>query len=96
MEPLFSMTTLQRNPSTVKESAQHELVRITEQGRTGYVFASDEVFERVIARERADAAYEARLLESVGRGAADIEAGRFSTSAQEAFAKASELRKHYA
>lgn len=92
MEPLFSMTTLQRNPSAVKESAQRELVRVTEQGGAGYVFASEDVFERFIARERADAAYEARLMEAVGRGIADIDAGRFTTDVDEAFSRASALR----
>ena len=96
MEPLFSMTTLQRNPSAVKECAQRELVRVTEQGGAGYVFASEDVFERVIARERDDAAYEARLMEAVGRGIADIDAGRFTRDVAEAFSRASVLRAQHA
>lgn len=96
MEPIFSMTTLQRNPSAVKKSAQEQLVRVTEQGGNGYIFASEEVFERAIAKERADAAYEARLMEAVGRGVADIDNGRFTTSIDDAFAKAAELRERYA
>ena len=40
-----------------------------------------------------DAAFEARLTEAVGRGIADIEAGRFTTSVEEAFARAEELRR---
>ena len=96
MEPIFSMTTLQRNPSAVKESARQELVRVTEQSGKGFVFASDEVFERIIAKERADAAYEARLTEAVGRGIADIDAGRFTSSIDDAFSKAVTLRERYA
>ena len=96
MEPIFSMTTLQRNPSAVKESARQELVRVTEQSGKGFVFASDEVFERIIAKERADAAYEARLTEAVGRGIADIDAGRFTSSIADAFSKAVTLRERYA
>ncbi len=96
MERIYSMTTLQRNPTTVKESARENLVRVTEQGGTGYVFASDEVFERIIAKERADAAYEARLTEAVGRGIADIDASRFANSIDDAFSKASALRERYA
>lgn len=96
MEPIFSMTTLQRNPSAVKESARQELVRVTEQSGKGFVFASDEVFERIIAKERADAAYEARLTEAVGRGIADIDAGRFTSSIEDAFSKAATLRERYA
>ena len=48
---------------------------------------------RRIAREREDAAYEARLAEAVGRGIADIEAGRYVTSVDEAFARADALRR---
>ena len=44
MEPIFSMTTLQRNPSQVKEAARDSVVRITEQGAGAYVFCSEEEF----------------------------------------------------
>ena len=96
MEHIYTMTTLQRNPSAVKKSAQEELVRVTEQSGAAYVFASDEVFEKIIAKERADAAYEARLIEAVGRGIADIDEGRFTSSVDELFSKASALRERYA
>ena len=88
MEPIFSMTTLQRNPTTVKEKAKAGLVRITEQKGESYVFCSEAAFEERIRKEREDAAYEARLLESVGRGIADIRDGRYVTSIDEAFARA--------
>ena len=80
MEPIYSMTTLMKNPSKVKTSAQRQLVRITEQGGEGYIFSSEKAFEDRIAKERAEAAYEARLLEAVGRGLSDIENNRFYTS----------------
>ena len=96
MEPIFSMTTLQRNPSEVKGAAREGIVRITEQGSSAYVFCSEEAFEEYVAREREDAAYEARLLDAVGRGVADIDAGRYITSVDEAFARADELRPRYA
>lgn len=92
MEPIFSMTTLQRSPSKVKEAAQDSVVRITEQGAAAYVFCSEDAFERRIAQERANAAYEARLADAVGRGIADIEAGRYVTSVDEAFARAEQMR----
>lgn len=92
MEPIYSMTTLQCNPSQVKSAAHDDVVRITEQGMGAYVFCSEEVFEERIAKEREDAAYEARLLESVGRGVADIQAGRYVTFLDEAFERAVELR----
>ena len=95
MESIYSMTTLQRNPSQVKEVARDSVVRITEQGPGAYVFCSEEASERRIAEEREDAAFEARLTEAVGRGVADIEAGRYVTSVDEAFARAEALRvKH--
>lgn len=90
------MTTLQKNPSEVKKQAQHDLVRITEQGGTGYIFCSEEAFERRIEKEREEAAYEARLVDAVGRGIADVEAGRYVTSIEEAFEEADRRRKHYA
>lgn len=96
MEPIFSMTTLQRNPSAVKNAAREGIVRVTEQGAPAYVFCSEEAFESRIAREREDAAYEARLLDAVGRGVADIDAGRYVTSVDEAFARADALRQRYA
>jgi hypothetical protein len=96
MEPIFSMTTLQRNPSEVKRAAKESVVRITEQGAAAYVFCTEEKFEERIAKERADAAYEARVLDAVGRGIADIESGRYVTSVDEAFERAAELRQRYA
>ncbi len=92
MEPIYSMTTLQRNPSQVKDAARDSVVRITEQGAGAYVFCSETAFERRIAQEREDAAFEARLSEAVGRGLADIDAGRFVTSVDEAFDAADSLR----
>lgn len=92
MEPIFSMTTLQRNPGQVKSAARDSVVRITEQGAGAYVFCSEEQFERRIAAEREDAAFEARLTEAVARGIADIEAGRYVTSVEDAFRRADDLR----
>lgn len=93
MEPIYSMTTFQRNPSQVKSAARDNVARITEQGVGAYVFCSQEVFEERIAKEREDAAYEARLLGSVGRGVADIQTGCYVTSLDEAFERAAELRR---
>lgn len=93
MEPIYSMTTLQRNPSQVKSAAHDTVGPITEQRMGAYTFCSEEVFEERIAKEREDATYEARLLESVGRGVADIQAGRYVTSLDETFERAAELRR---
>ncbi|MDO4428578.1 MAG: hypothetical protein Q4B91_03605 [Atopobiaceae bacterium] len=86
------MTTLQRNPSQVKDAARDSVVRITEQGAGAYVFCSEKAFEHRIAQEREDAAFETRLSEAVGRGLADIDADRFVTSVAEAFDAADALR----
>ena len=93
MEPIFSMTKLQRSPKEIKDAARDSVVRITEQGTGAYIFCSEEAFEHRIAREREDAAYKARLLESVGRGIEDIEAGCYVTSVDEAFKRAADMRR---
>jgi len=49
--------------------------------------------EKRIEKEREEAAYEARLMDAVGRGIADIEAGRYVTSIEEAFKEADKRRK---
>ncbi len=65
---------------------------ITEQGIGANVSCSEEAFERRAASEREGTAFEARLSETIGRGVADIEAGRFTTSVEDAFQRADELR----
>ncbi|MDD5799542.1 MAG: hypothetical protein PUD09_02680 [Coriobacteriales bacterium] len=95
METILPMTTLQRNPNDAKAAAQDGIVRITEQGRAAYIFASEEAFNKRIARERADAAYEARLIEAVGRGVDDIDAGRYTDSIDSAFDRAETLRANH-
>lgn len=93
MESSCPITTLQRNPSQVKSAARDNVVRITEQGMGAYIVCSEGVFEERIAKEREDAVYEARLIESVGRGVADIQTRRYVTSLDEAFECAAELRR---
>lgn len=92
VEPIYSMTTLQHNPSQVKSAARDDVARVTEQGTGAYVFFGEEVFEERVAKEREDAAYEARLIGSVGRGVADIQTGCYVTSLDEAFERAAVLR----
>ena len=96
MEPIFTMTALQRSPSQVKKAADNGLVRITDQGSGAYVFCGEEAFERLIARVREEAAYEARLVEAIGRGVSDIENGRYYDSVDEAFEAAAKMRQQYA
>ena len=65
---------------------------IIEQGVGACVFCSEEAFERRVAAGREEAALEARLSDAIGRGVADIEAGRFTTSVEDALQHAAELR----
>ena len=92
MTPIFPITALSKEPKEVKAAAQNGLVRITENGRGAYVFASEQALDDLIAREREDAAYEAYLLAEVGKGVEDISAGRYATSRADAFARAAARR----
>ncbi|WP_019238766.1 MULTISPECIES: hypothetical protein [Enorma] len=66
---------------------------ITEQGVDANVSCSEEDFEHRVAEEREETTFEARLSDAIGRGVVDIEAGRFTTSVDDAFQRADELRK---
>lgn len=92
MAPIFPITALSKDSKSVKEAADKGLVRITENGRGAYVFVSEQELAKIIERERADAAYEAYLLDAVGQGVADVEAGRFVTSREAMFAEAAKRR----
>ena len=94
--PIFPITALSKQSKEVKEAANRGPVRITENGRGAYVLISESALSDLIARERADAAYEAYLLDAVQQGADDIEAGRYSTSREEMFRRADERRARYA
>ncbi len=96
MESIFPITSLSKEPKAVKDEARRGLVRITENGKAAYVFASEEVFADIIKREREDAAYEAYLLREVGAGVRDLEAGRYFTSLGDVLAEAKKRRAKYA
>jgi predicted transcriptional regulator len=91
MDPIYPLTALQKNPRAVRDEANKSIVHITENGSAAYVFCSEAVLEERIRKERADAAWEARLSEAIGRGLADIEAGKFVVNIEEAFEKAAAL-----
>ncbi|MEG1831131.1 MAG: hypothetical protein RR204_04880 [Raoultibacter sp.] len=76
MEAIYPISSLQKDQKALRHAAGKDLVRITENGCAAYVFCSEAVFEERIQQEREDAAYEARVLEAVARGATDIAAGR--------------------
>ena len=89
---IYPITAISKNPKEVKEQADKGIVHITENGRGAYVFMGMQVFDDLIRREREDAAYEQYLHDEVGRGIADLEAGRYTTSREAMFARAAEIR----
>ena len=90
---IYPITAISKNPKEVKEQADKGIVHITENGRGAYVFMGMQVFDDLIRREREDAAYEQYLHDEVGRGIADLEAGRYTTSIDAAFDRAVEIRE---
>lgn len=82
MEAIFPISALQKEQRELKEAARNGIVRITEQGRAAYIFASEEALEKKIQEERRQAVYESRLTEVIARGQADVEAGRIYTDAE--------------
>lgn len=92
MTAIFPITALQRTPTEVKKAAENSIVHITEQGAASFIFSSEKAFEQRIAREREDAAYEARLLDAVGAGVADIENGHYFESVEDVFAAADQIK----
>lgn len=91
MEPIYPVTALQKQQGEVKKAAREGIVRITENGRSAFIFCSEEVFEQMMEQAAEDAAYEARIDAIVRRGHADIEAGRVYRGTQAA-REAVELR----
>ena len=77
MEAIFPISDLQKNATEVKAAAQEDIVRLTENGRGAYIFASEEAFQARIAEERADAAWEQRLDDGIRAGLADFERGDY-------------------
>lgn len=77
MTPIYPVTSLQKDSAEVRRAAREDIVHITENGRSAYVFASEDVFDEYIAAQRADAAREALLFEAIDKGIKDYEEGRY-------------------
>ena len=86
MEAIFPISALQKEQKEVKEAARKGIVRITEQGRAAFVFASEEALEKRIQEERRQAVYEAKLEEIITAGRADVQGGRTYTDTERFFA----------
>lgn len=89
MTPIYPVTSLQKNSAEVRKAAHEDIVHITENGRSAYIFASEDVFDEYVAAQRADAAREALLFEAIDKGIADYEAGRYYT-----FSSVEEMFEH--
>ena len=85
MEPIFPITALQKKPNEVKQAAQKDIVRITENGCAAYIFVSEEVYELKMQEAVEQAIYEAQLAYVIERGRADITAGRVYENSEEAW-----------
>ena len=85
MEPVFSATALRDEPREDKEAAREGIVRITENGCGAYVFCSEGV-------PREEAHYGARAAETIERGMADYEAGRYVVGIEAGRAAVAEMR----
>jgi len=81
LDPIYPITALQKKVAEVKEAAQRDIVRITENGAGAYVFASEEVYEKRVAEAVARAVEDALLAHAIERGRADIESGRYLVGA---------------
>ena len=74
MDAIYSATALRDHPREVKQAARERLVRITE---NGYVFCSEEVFQREVDDAVERALYAQRVYDAIDRGRADIAAGQY-------------------
>lgn len=76
MSPIFPISALQKRQREVKQAADNDIVRITENGSGAYIFCSESTFKRLLAEATEEAAYAARMEAAIVRGRADVDAGR--------------------
>lgn len=75
--PIYSFAALKSKQREVKDRAKDEIVHLTENGNAAYIFCSEEVFAREIARASDEARFEQELRDAIEKGRADIAAGRY-------------------
>lgn len=92
MENIYPLTALQKEMPKMKGIAREQIVHITENGHAGFIFASEEVMDAYIARERAQAAWEQHVAEAVQAGIDDIDAGRYYPTVDAGFDAALRMR----
>lgn len=76
MERIFSSASLRDRLREVKEAAHEDVVRITENGNSAFVFCSEEVFERRLQRAAEEARHAERMAQAIRGGRTDHAAGR--------------------
>lgn len=93
MTAIYSSAALKTRQREIKDIAMKEVVHITENGNGAFIFCSEEVFEKELRNAAEQAAYEARLIDTIERGRAEIAAGRYIEGLDEGLA---ELNKRWA
>ena len=83
MPAIYPSTALKNEQRAIKAIADEEIVYITENGRGKYLFMSQEVHDREIAKAVEEALYEARMAEALRASRADYEAGRYYASRED-------------
>jgi len=83
MPAIYPSTALKNEQRAIKAIADEEIVYITENGRGKYLFMSQEVYDREIAKAVEKALYEARMAEALRASRADYEAGRYYASRED-------------
>lgn len=76
---IYSSTALATKQREVKNAANKQVVYITENGASAYIFCSEEVFERELKQAREQARYDAELELVVHRGMNQLASGAFTT-----------------
>ena len=85
MEAIYPFSALRAHQREVKDAAQKDVVRITENGSGAYVFCSEEVFARRIREAAEEAAYAERMAAALRESKKDIEEGHFVEGTEAAF-----------
>lgn len=83
MPAIYPSTALKNEQRAIKAIADREVVYITENGRGKYLFMSQEVYDREVAKAVEEALYEARMADALRASRADFEAGRYYASRED-------------
>ncbi|MCH4221088.1 MAG: sodium:proline symporter [Eggerthellaceae bacterium] len=76
MEAIYPITSLVREPASIKAEAQKNVVHLTEHGSGAYIFCSEEVFDQYLQAAKEQALLEHEMAEAIEDGRADYYDGR--------------------